>query len=199
MKRGRPKKNQALLSRDQILAEALKHLDENLIDYSPQALSMRALALRLEVSPMALYNHFSNRAELICALSDQVYHEVLKRYQGFSGSTLAQLEFLLIQYHQAVIEHPQLCMNIFESSKFFSLSVRKITQEIRLLICSLKIKKTRQTFWLNLLIDYTHGNAIALALHQINSKKQLKSAIKNYKSELKQIFPLMKIDSSKRF
>lgn len=41
------------------------------------AVAMRELALQLQVSPAALYRHFSNRTALLCALADET-HEALR-------------------------------------------------------------------------------------------------------------------------
>lgn len=56
----------ARLTRDRIVAAALELADER----GTQALSMRVLARRLEVDPMAVYRHVSGKADLLGAMCD---------------------------------------------------------------------------------------------------------------------------------
>lgn len=67
--RGRPARDAAVLSRDKVLAEALALLDEEGL----AGLSVRALARRLGVAPMSLYNHVAGKEELL----DQVHEAIL--------------------------------------------------------------------------------------------------------------------------
>jgi AcrR family transcriptional regulator len=60
------------LSRERILIEALSVLDDGGLG----ALSMRAVASRLNVTPMALYFHFKNKAELLDALVQRVVADI---------------------------------------------------------------------------------------------------------------------------
>lgn len=55
------------LSRDAVLGEAMALLDEAGLD----GLTMRALAERLDVAPMALYRHVSNKDDLLDGVLDQ--------------------------------------------------------------------------------------------------------------------------------
>lgn len=67
-KRGRP----AQLSRAQIVAAALE-----LLRLEPdRRLTMQALARVLEVSPMALYSHVRNRADLTAAMATEILAQV---------------------------------------------------------------------------------------------------------------------------
>ena len=56
------------LSRDRLIAAALRLIDGKGV----QALSMRALAEAVGVTPMALYNHFVGKRELLAAVADHV-------------------------------------------------------------------------------------------------------------------------------
>jgi TetR/AcrR family transcriptional regulator, tetracycline repressor protein len=60
------------LSRERILNVALSIVDEGGLG----ALSMRAVASRLSVTPMALYFHFKNKAELLDALVQRVVADI---------------------------------------------------------------------------------------------------------------------------
>jgi AcrR family transcriptional regulator len=65
--RGRP-----ALPLDRILAAALELVDEQ----GAEALSMRALAQRLESGTATLYRHFANRSELVAMMVDHMLGEV---------------------------------------------------------------------------------------------------------------------------
>ena len=65
-------RDQPGLSRELILTEALSILDEGGLG----ALSMRAVASRLGVTPMALYFHFKNKAELLDAVVQRVVADI---------------------------------------------------------------------------------------------------------------------------
>src|SRR5687767_2370011 len=56
------------LGRETVLAQALVLLDRE----GPDALTMRRLARHLSVSPMALYNHVSNRQDLLRGIADHL-------------------------------------------------------------------------------------------------------------------------------
>jgi AcrR family transcriptional regulator len=64
---GRPAK----ISRDQILTAALELADHDGLD----ALTMGGVAERLSVSPMALYRHVGNKAELMDGLVERLLNE----------------------------------------------------------------------------------------------------------------------------
>lgn len=65
--RGRP-----ALPVDRVLAAAVELVDEQ----GPEALSMRALAQRLESGTATLYRHFSSRSQLVSLVIDHILGEV---------------------------------------------------------------------------------------------------------------------------
>lgn len=60
------------LSRERVLEAAMTHADEGGLE----GLTMRRLAEKLSVAPMALYRHVANRDDLIDGLVDVVYSEI---------------------------------------------------------------------------------------------------------------------------
>lgn len=60
------------LSRQRVVRAAIAHADANGLD----ALSMRTLAEMLEVAPMALYRHVTDKDDLINAMVDAVFTEI---------------------------------------------------------------------------------------------------------------------------
>ncbi|MEU9111946.1 TetR/AcrR family transcriptional regulator [Streptomyces sp. NPDC048483] len=68
----RRKREQPALSRDQIVAEAVRLLDEEGIG----ALSLRRLGTRLNAGATSFYSHVANKDELIELVVDEVYGEI---------------------------------------------------------------------------------------------------------------------------
>ncbi|WP_017595279.1 TetR/AcrR family transcriptional regulator [Nocardiopsis potens] len=70
--RPRKRREQPALSREQIVAEAVRLLDGEGLD----ALSMRRLGGRLNAGATSLYRHVANRDELLELVVDEVYGEI---------------------------------------------------------------------------------------------------------------------------
>ena len=68
----RPRRQRETLSREQIVAEAVKLLDAEGVE----ALSMRTLGSRMGAAATSLYRHVTNRDELIELVVDEVYGEI---------------------------------------------------------------------------------------------------------------------------
>ncbi|MFD4630731.1 TetR/AcrR family transcriptional regulator [Streptomyces sp. NPDC058284] len=68
----RPRKQREQLSREQIVAEAVRLLDSDGLE----ALSMRKLGTRLDAGATSLYRHVANKDELIELVVDEVYGEL---------------------------------------------------------------------------------------------------------------------------
>jgi AcrR family transcriptional regulator len=90
------------LSRPRIVRAALRLVDEKGLP----AMTMRALATELEVSPMALYNHVRDKDELVDLTFDLMLGEV--DTSTTEGDWLTQLRALVRSYHQALAAHHQL-------------------------------------------------------------------------------------------
>ena len=89
------------LTRERVVAEALAAIAQHGVD----ALSMRALATRLDVVPAALYRHVRNKEQLHDLVLDEVLAEVATRVDGHAPWTgrITQLAHRL----RAVLEaHP---------------------------------------------------------------------------------------------
>jgi TetR/AcrR family tetracycline transcriptional repressor len=90
------------LTRPRIVRTALSLVDEKGL----AALTMRALATELEVSPMALYNHVRDKDELVDLMVDLMLAEVDTSVT--EGDWLTQLRALVRSYHQALSAHHEL-------------------------------------------------------------------------------------------
>ncbi len=149
--RGRPARGQGL-AREQVLEAALRLLEEGGAGFS-----MRALAARLEVTPMSLYHHVGDHAALLRAVSDRVYASVLEPGE-VPGDPLAGIRAILLRYHGMVTAYPQLTLAIFAEPAAFAGTTRAITDRLLSLLEKLSLEPL---LWLDILVDHAHGNALA--------------------------------------
>ena len=90
------------LTRPRVVRTALRLVDERGL----AALTMRALAHELGVSPMALYNHVRDKDELVDLMLDLVLGEVDR--SPAEGDWVSRLRALVCSYHQVLSAHPGL-------------------------------------------------------------------------------------------
>ncbi len=126
------------------------------------ALTMRALAKKSEVNPMTLYHHFGDQDGLIRALSERVYARVTAPRVG---SVQARLMGLLQSYQSRVVQHPGLTLAIFRRPSAFPDQARRITDDLTALLGELGLPPTRLHLWISILVDFTHGAALATAMN----------------------------------
>lgn len=98
------------LTKAKILNEASTLLDQG----GPSALTMRALAMRLGVAPMAVYNHFEDRDAILDAIAERVFEQLL---QSATAATRAarggahwqrKLKKMVISAQQLAAQHPHI-------------------------------------------------------------------------------------------
>lgn len=77
----KPRRNEEPLSRERVVAEALRILDEDGIE----ALTMRKLGTRLGVDPMAVYYHIPNKDALLDGIVEAVWAELSLPSPGLYG------------------------------------------------------------------------------------------------------------------
>lgn len=140
-----------------MLEAALEILDGEGAD----ALTMRALAKRSGVNPMTLYHHFGDQDGLIRALSERVYAGVVAPQ---AGSVQTRLNELLQSYQAQVVQHPGLALAIFRRPSVFPDQARRITDNLSALLGELGLPPDRLDLWVSILVDFTHGAALATAM-----------------------------------
>ncbi|KYG65689.1 hypothetical protein AZI86_01030 [Bdellovibrio bacteriovorus] len=186
-KRGRPKTDHGI-SLDVILAMALEMLEHT----GPQGFSMRALATRLKITPMAIYHYFSSRDALMRELSDAVYSEVVRDFESAQGDAKAKIKHLLTSYYKIGLKHPNLTITVFLTPEAFSAEAKRITGFLRELLEATQLSPKRKQMWLDILIDFTHGSFIATALagrsNVAFANKQSLAYVRQLEELLDQIF-----------
>lgn len=91
------------LSRERVAAAAVGFIDE----HGLEALSMRKLGAALGVEAMSLYNHVSSKADLLDAVSDRLYADVLEAYGHPDGDWKVHARALSHAYVAVAAAHPR--------------------------------------------------------------------------------------------
>jgi AcrR family transcriptional regulator len=99
-KRGRPPKDRAPLDRHRIVVAALSLADEGGLE----ALTVRGVAEALSVTPMAVYNHVSDKQGLIAAIFDHMV-AAYEPTEHDEADVHAWLETTFVRIHRAFYEH----------------------------------------------------------------------------------------------
>jgi len=145
------------VSPESILSEALAILDHDGLN----GLTMRALAARVGINPMTIYHHFTDRDGLIKALAERVYADVAAPE---TGEELVRAHGLLKAYYSKVVLYPALTLAIFARPAIFPSHATRITNELTRLLSGY----TNASRWTHILVDYTHGAALAVACQDGN-------------------------------
>jgi AcrR family transcriptional regulator len=91
------------LTRERVATAAVAFIDEHGLD----ALSMRKLGAELGVEAMSLYNHVANKADLLDAVSDRLYTDVLAAYGEPTGDWKLHARALSHAYVDVAAAHPK--------------------------------------------------------------------------------------------
>lgn len=116
------------LTRARTVRAALRLVDEQGLT----ALTMRALATELKVSPMALYNHVRDKEELLDLMLDLMLGEV--DCSAVEGDWVTQLRALASNFHQALSAHRNLVQVYSSRVKIGPNGLRVIERAIGLLL-----------------------------------------------------------------
>ncbi|NBE09101.1 TetR/AcrR family transcriptional regulator [Paragemmobacter ruber] len=135
------------LTQDAILTEALA-----LLDQSETALTIRALAARMNVTPMAIQHHIGTRDALIHSLADRTY-------RGVTGTTIREL---LTAYTATIRRHPTLTLALFRIPGPLPIGAQRITDTLDALLRQ-TLPEAKAKLWRDILIDWAHGMALAQA------------------------------------
>ncbi|MEQ4725559.1 TetR/AcrR family transcriptional regulator [Nonomuraea sp. B19D2] len=108
--RPRREREQPALSRDQIVAEAVRLLDEEGVD----ALSMRRLGSRLNAGATSLYRHVANKDELFELAVDEVYGELPLPEQAGAAGWRAGIEQVARSLRATILRHPWIAAKLGE-------------------------------------------------------------------------------------
>jgi AcrR family transcriptional regulator len=155
--RGRPRKAESSLSKAEITAAALRLLQAN----GMAGFTMRDLAQALVVTPMALYHYFPSRDDLLTELIEAVFGAGWDAPQR-DGAT--ELKARLAAYCGQVIAYPALTVATFTTPALYGGSApQRLTERLLGLLEEMGLPQEAAARWLDILVDYTHGFALAIA------------------------------------
>jgi len=98
------------LTKRAVVAAARDMIESDGLD----ALSLRKLAASLGVTAPALYAHVGSKRELLQAVAEDVFTEVLDRFRGIpEGDPLMRIRSMSAQYVSYAREHPHLFRTMF--------------------------------------------------------------------------------------
>lgn len=150
---GRPKAGQQHISSERIITKAIEILNTNPFG----SLSMRQIAKAMSVNPMALYHYFPDKDALINEIANTLYQSITRQDLPYPQ----QIEQLLLDYREKVINYPQITLAIFHSPALFPEQAQRVTDILISQLTELGLTAQHANTWAYMLIDYTHGEALA--------------------------------------
>lgn len=154
--RGRPATQDGGVDPQVILSHALDMVEQGGLD----ALTMRALAARSGVTPMTIYHHFHDQDGLIKSMAERVLAAVAIPKAATGRTAIAEL---LGAYHATMIRHPALLLAIFRRPDAHPDQALVLTDTLEQLVAGMGLPPDSARRWTHILIDHTHGAALAVA------------------------------------
>ncbi len=155
-KLGRPKSGQEPLTRERILAAALRLVDEQGVE----ALSMRRLAAELAVDPMAIYHYLPNKRAILAGLIELVF-------AGWPAPPAAgltwqeQVRDFARAYHQLTRAHPSLVLYLVTEAEFGAKAALAATESLYVALAGAGLSPRLIIQAADLIVDYLNGFALA--------------------------------------
>jgi len=154
-RRGRPRRGASVLDRPLILRTALALVDRDGV----QALSLRKLAARLGVDPMALYHHVPGKRELIAGLVRLVFREFrLPRRRGRSWK--ARVRVFASAYLGLARRHPHLVLHLVSDLEAGAEAILPANEELYAALETSGLPPGGVALAADVVVDYLNGLAL---------------------------------------
>ncbi|TGM45262.1 TetR/AcrR family transcriptional regulator [Leptospira vanthielii] len=124
-----------------------------------ESFSMRKLATKLGLDPMAIYHYFDNKEELTKAMVEQIFNRFQEETTFVDKNSYASIKKVLINYWNLFIEYPGMSLYLIKNSYEGFPSVVAFNQKLQQLLKKLYPESETEKI-LNILIDFIHGNAL---------------------------------------
>ena len=147
---GRPRKSDQKLSKQSIIAAALPIVQRGGVD----ALSFRALADQLGVTPMAVTYHSGSKTELLFDLVEAAFKDALGEIDGQMATDRARS--ILARYFVCALRNAHLLRAVLSDTSLMGPALGQITSTLSESTKALNDGDENDVL-LHLLIDYTHG------------------------------------------
>ena len=162
-KLGRPSAGQAQLTRERILAVAVRMVDEQGI----AALSMRRLATELGVDPMAIYHHLPGKSAVLSGIVEQVLNELRPPAISADAGWQTEVRAFARAYRDLVRAHPNLVLHLVTDMASGGPAILAVNDRLYAALASAGLADRMVAQSANLLVDYLNGVALAEGLsHQ---------------------------------
>lgn len=158
---GRPLKSDQTLSKQAVIAAALPIVQKEGVD----ALSFRALAEHLGVTPMAVTYHSGGKKELLADLVEAAFTGTLEEYEG--GSAAEQARSILSQYLARALVNAHLLRAVLADLSLMGPALVQITEKLAEATRALNDGDEGDVL-LHLLVDYTHGFVLSASSTEDN-------------------------------
>ena len=141
---------------DRILATALDLVDGSGIE----ALSMRRLAAKLGVDPMAIYHHLPNKAAVISGLVQMVFSQ-MQLPASTGGDWAQQVRAWVHAYRDLTRAHPHLVLQIVTDPVSVSQAAEMISEPLHAALMAAGVPAAKIPACAGLLVDYVNGFSLA--------------------------------------
>lgn len=155
-KLGRPKAGQESLTRERILAAALRLVDEQGVE----ALSMRRLAAALAVDPMAIYHYLPNKRAILAGLIELVFAEWPVPLIASPDWQEGVRDFARA-YHRLTRAHPNLTLYLVTEAEFGAAAALAATESLYAALEGAGLAPGIIVRAADLIVDYLNGFALA--------------------------------------
>jgi len=151
---GRPIKSN--LNKNIILKQALKIIDKEGVNH----LSMRTLAKKLKVDPMAVYHYIPSKEILLEEIVAFVFSELDSNHPA-KKNWKEKIKVLLDNYRNLVKQHPNLIYFILTAPSYSLKPSLEFNENLFSCLSESPLPKRKTILLGNLLIDYLHGYSLA--------------------------------------
>ena len=158
---GRPRKSDQTLSKKAVIAAALPIVQKEGVD----ALSFRALAEQLGVTPMAVTYHSGGKKELLADLVEAAFDGTPVGREG--GSAAQQARLILSQYCARALVNAHLLRAVLADLSLMGPTLVQITEKLGEVTKELNDGDEGDVL-LHLLVDYTHGFVLSATAYGEN-------------------------------
>lgn len=142
--------------KEKIIQTALKICEKE----GYESFSMRKLAAKLNLDPMAIYHYFDNKAELTKAMVEQIFQRFHDDILVSDRNPKTNIKRVLIDYWSLFVEYPGMSLYLIKNSYEAFPSVVSLNQKL-LFYLMRSYPNSDPDKTLNVLIDFVHGNALS--------------------------------------
>jgi AcrR family transcriptional regulator len=186
-KQGRPTAKAPILTRQGILNTALRLVDEKGIN----ALSMRHLAVRLGVDPMAIYHHVPNKQALLTGLVQVVFAELEVPSAG-GQSWQDQVRAVARAYQQLAHRHPNLVLYLATDIETAAGAALETTEALYQALAGAGLPPRLVLQAADLIVDYVNGFALAEVAGPLGQPGERQAMIDQLNRHAPAAFPVMR-------